>query len=213
MQLPLMPCIRRSRGLILALATVTLTALPLAAQDHVHHAMNHQGMPELRPIPDGALQTAADVQFMQGMIAHHGQAIHMSRLAEERGGDARLIRFAKKIDQSQMSEIRLMQGWLHDHGQVAPDTSAYHTITMPGMLTHDELAGLARVRGTTFDRRFLQLMIRHHEGAIQMVADLLATPGAAQDVDVDVLANEIELVQSAEIDLMRRMLANLEGAK
>lgn len=105
-----------------------------------------------------------------------------------------------------------MQGWLYDHGQVAPDTAAYHTITMPGMLTHDELAELATVRGAVFDRRFLQLMIRHHEGAIQMVADLLATPGAAQDVDVDVLANEIELVQSAEIDLMRQMLANLEGA-
>lgn len=198
---------------MLALATVTLTALPLAAQDHAQHNRSHQGMPELRPIPEGALQTAADVQFMQGMIAHHGQAIHMSRLADQRGGDARLIRFAKKIDQSQMSEITLMQGWLHDHGQVAPDTSAYHTISMPGMLTHDELTELATARRAVFDRRFLQLMIRHHEGAIQMVADLLATPGAAQNVDVDVLANEIELVQSAEIDLMRRMLANLEGAQ
>ncbi|MBA2291796.1 MAG: DUF305 domain-containing protein [Gemmatimonadales bacterium] len=202
---------------IVAVATVAAAVLwpprAIGAQDHPQHTMSHQGMPELRPIPDGALQTAADVQFMQGMIAHHGQAIHMSRLADQRGGDARLIRFAKKIDQSQISEIVLMQGWLHDHGQVVPDTAAYHTIMMTGMLTRDELAELATVRGAVFDRRFLRLMIRHHEGAIQMVADLLATPGAAQDVDVDVLANEIELVQSAEIDLMRQMLANLEGAK
>ncbi len=196
---------------MLALVTLTLTALPLAAQDHAQHAMSHQGMPELRPIPDGALHTAADVQFMQGMIAHHGQAIHMSRLADERGSDARVIRFAKKIDQSQIAEIALMQGWLHDHGQVAPDTAAYHSIMMNGMLTREELAELASVRGAPFDKRFLELMIRHHEGALQMVAELLATPGAAQEVDVSVLANDIDLVQSAEIDLMRQMLAHQGG--
>ncbi len=127
--------------------------------------------------------------------------------------DPRLIRFAKKIDQSQMSEIAMMQGWLHDHGQVAPDTAAYHTIMMTGMLTHEELAELGGLRGGRFDKRFLELMIRHHEGALQMVAELLGTTGAAQEVDIDVLANEIEIVQSAEIDLMRQMLANLEGAQ
>ncbi|MEO5825074.1 MAG: DUF305 domain-containing protein [Gemmatimonadales bacterium] len=199
--------------LILALATAAVAAAPLGGQDHAQHAMSHQGMPALRPITVGSLHTAADVQFMQGMIAHHGQAIHMSRLADQRGGDARLIRFAKKIDQSQISEIVLMQGWLRDQGQMAPDTSAYHNIMMTGMLTREELAELGSLRGTPFDTRFLELMIRHHEGALQMVAGLLAASGAAQDVDVNVLANEIEQVQSAEIDLMRRMLANLEGAQ
>lgn len=185
---------------------------PVVAVSHEHHAAGHEGMPTLVPIAPGALHTAADVQFMQGMIAHHGQAIHMSRLAEGRSADQRLIRFAQKIDQSQAAEILLMQGWLVDHGQVAPDTSSYRTIMMPGMLTAEELVELGTVRGAAFDRRFLELMIQHHEGALQMVAELLATPRSAQDVDVSVFANEVHLVQSAEIDLMRQMLANNQGA-
>jgi uncharacterized protein (DUF305 family) len=191
-----------------------LVAAPIgaaAAQDQAHHAAGHGGMPELKPIPAGAIHTAADVQFMQGMIAHHGQAIHMSRLADTRSADPRLIRFAQKIDYSQATEIALMEGWLADRDQVVPDSTAYRTITMPGMLTADELRGLGEVTGTAFDRQFLVLMIRHHEGALSMVADLFATPRAGQDVDVNVFANEVHAVQTAEIDVMRQMLANLQG--
>jgi uncharacterized protein (DUF305 family) len=82
---------------------------------------------------------------------------------------------------------------------------------MPGMLTLEQLGELERLRGNAFDRRFLELMIVHHEGAIGMVADLLKTPRAAQDVDVNVMANDIHLVQTAEIDLMRQMLSKLPG--
>ncbi|MDX2208025.1 MAG: DUF305 domain-containing protein [Gemmatimonadales bacterium] len=194
---------------------VTLLVLaPLgavAAQDHADHAAGHDGLPSLRSIATGSMHTAADVQFMQGMIAHHGQAIQMSRLAESRSADPRLIRFAQKIDQSQASEIRLMEGWLADRDQVVPDSTAYRTITMPGMLTAGELGELAGIKGTTFDKRFLQLMIRHHEGALAMVAGLLATPRAGQEVDVNVFANEVHAVQTAEIDLMLQMLANHSG--
>ena len=210
--------IRRNPVQLLALAVLACAPATQSAQvataDHSQHgAMAHAGLPALKPIAAGAIHTAADVHFMQGMIAHHGQAIHMSRLAEERGADPRLIRFAKKIDQSQISEIALMQEWLRDRGQVAPDTSAYHTITMPGMLTKEQLQELASIRGTTFDRRFLELMIMHHEGALGMVKELFDTPRAGQDVDVSVLANDIHVVQSAEIDLMREMLANNKGAR
>jgi uncharacterized protein (DUF305 family) len=79
-------------------------------------------------------------------------------------------------------------------------------MSMPGMLTAQELATLEAARGPAFDRQFLTLMIRHHEGAIKMVADLLATPRAAQDVDVSVLANDVETTQTAEIGLMHQML-------
>jgi uncharacterized protein (DUF305 family) len=82
-------------------------------------------------------------------------------------------------------------------------------MSMPGMLTADELAQLAAARGAEFDRLFLTLMIRHHEGALMMVAELLATPRAAQDVDVNVFANDVESVQTAEIAVMRQMLADL----
>jgi uncharacterized protein (DUF305 family) len=160
-------------------------------------------------IPAGALFTEADVHFMQGMIAHHAQAIHMSRMAAARGANPRVLRFAQKIDQSQAGEIVLMQEWLRANGQVAPDTSAWRGMSMPGMLTAAELAALEAARGVAFDRQFLVLMIRHHEGALRMVADLLATPRAAQDVDVSVLANDVETVQTAEIAVMRQLLQEL----
>jgi uncharacterized protein (DUF305 family) len=160
-------------------------------------------------IPKGALYTEADVLFMQGMIAHHAQAIYMSRLAAARGANPRLLKFANKIDQSQLAEIRLMQEWLRSNSQVAPDTSSWRTMTMPGMLTADQLKALDTSRGAEFDRQFLILMIQHHQGALKMVADLLAAPRAAQDVDVSVFANDVVTVQTAEIDVMNQMLAEL----
>jgi uncharacterized protein (DUF305 family) len=160
-------------------------------------------------IPKGALYTEADVHFMQGMIAHHAQAIYMSHLAVSRGANPRLLKFATKIDQSQQAEIRLMQDWLVANKQSAPDTGSWRTMTMPGMLTPAQLATLDAARGAEFDKQFLNLMIQHHEGALKMVADLLATPMAAQDVDVSVFANDVTTVQTAEIGTMQQMLANL----
>jgi uncharacterized protein (DUF305 family) len=160
-------------------------------------------------IPKGALYTAADVHFMQGMIAHHAQAIYMTRLAVSRGASPRLLKLANKIDQSQQAEIRLMQDWLVANKQTAPDTGSWRTMSMPGMLTPAQLATLDAARGADFDRQFLELMIQHHEGALKMVEDLLATPLAAQDVDVSVFANDVNTVQTAEIAVMQQMLANL----
>lgn len=160
-------------------------------------------------IPAGALYTAADVHFMQGMIAHHGQAIHMSRLAAARGANPRVLRFANKIDQSQAVEIRQMQDWLRAHGQMVPEPESWKTMSMPGMLTAEQLASLDRAKGVDFDRQFLTLMIQHHQGALRMVADLHATPRAAQDVDISVFATDVEISQSAEIEIMQQMLADL----
>ena len=163
----------------------------------------------MAPIPQGALYTAADVHFMQGMIAHHGQAIHMSRLAAARGANPRVLKFANKIDQSQEVEIAQMQEWLRANGQPAPEAESWKTMSMPGMLTVDQLASLDKATGVDFDRQFLTLMIQHHRGALKMVADLLATPRAAQDVNVSVFATDVEITQSAEIEIMQQMLADL----
>jgi uncharacterized protein (DUF305 family) len=160
-------------------------------------------------VPPGASYTVADVEFMQGMIAHHAQAIHMSRMAEAHRANPRVLRFATKIDQSQVAEIRLMQEWLVHYGQVAPDTSSWRTMTMPGMLTEVQLKTLDAAVGVEFDRAFLTLMIQHHEGALQMVADLFAKPGAGQEIDVNVFANDVVTVQTAEIGVMRQMLSQL----
>ncbi len=160
-------------------------------------------------IPAGALYTAADVSFMQGMIAHHAQAIHMSRMVPSRSENSRLAWLAHKIDLSQEGEIALMQDWLRANGQAVPDTSSWRTMMMQGMLTAEQLGQLAAARGPAFDRLFLEGMIYHHEGALTMVEELYASPRAAQDVDVSVLANDIETTQRAEIGLMRRMLLDM----
>jgi uncharacterized protein (DUF305 family) len=162
-------------------------------------------------VPEGALYTVADVSFLQGMIAHHAQAIYMSNLAESRAADPRLLRLAQKIAQSQTSEIRLMQGWLADHDQFVPDTSSHRTMTMPGMLTQSQLAELEAASGPEFNRRYLAFMIMHHEGALDMVDGLLSSPRAAQDVDINVMANEVNVVQTAELGAMHQMLNNLQG--
>lgn len=177
----------------------------MAHEAHTGHVMG--GAPIT--IPAGARYTEADVSFMQMMIAHHAQAIHMSRLATTREADARLLRLAHKIDLSQAGEIVLMQDWLRANDQFAPDTSSWRTVSMHGMLTAAEIARLEASRGREFDRLYLEYMIRHHEGALTMVSDLYASPRAAQDVDVSVLANDIETTQRAEIGLMRMMLAEL----
>lgn len=190
--------------------TITAAALLLgapaaaSAQDHATGHGTHAAHAAVT-IPAGAGYTAADVHFMQGMIAHHAQAIHMSRMAEERRADPRLVRLAEKIGQSQVAEIRIMQDWLLRNEQEAPDTSSWRTMHMAGMLTPAQLDTLEAARGAEFDHAFLRMMIQHHEGAILMVDELFATPGAGQDVDVNVFANDVVAVQTAEIGAMRRM--------
>ena len=103
----------------------------------------------------------------------------------------------------------LMQDWLRRNGQMAPDTSYWRTMMMPGMLTAAQLKSLEAAKGTEFDKEFLTLMIQHHTGALKMVSDLFATPLAGQDVDVSVFANDVVTVQTAEIGVMQGLLDNM----
>lgn len=192
-----------------ALAATLAVGASVVASPATARAQHHGGHGAQITVPAGANYTVADVAFMQGMIAHHAQAIHMSRMAESHGASPRLLRLAIKIDQSQVAEIRIMQEWLRSNGQVAPDTSSWRTMTMAGMLTAAQLAELDAARGVEFDRLFLTYMIMHHEGALQMVKDLFAAPRAGQEVDVNVFANDVVTVQSAEIGAMRQLLSQL----
>jgi uncharacterized protein (DUF305 family) len=160
-------------------------------------------------IPKGALYTKADVEFMQGMIAHHAQAIVMSRMAESHGANPQVLKLSNKIDQSQIPEIRIMQGWLQRNNQFAPDTSSWHHMTMAGMLTPAQLASLDAAKGVEFDRAYLRLMIQHHAGALKMVDDLFASPLAGQEVDVSVFANDVVTAQTTEIGIMQKLLSQL----
>jgi uncharacterized protein (DUF305 family) len=146
---------------------------------------------------------------MQGMIAHHAQAIVMAKMAETNSTNAQLLKLSRKIDQSQVPEIQIMQDWLRRYEQFAPDTSSWHDMRMDGMLSDDELKAMSQAKGTAFDRLFLNGMIKHHAGAIKMVDDLFKTPGAGQEVDANVFANDVVTAQTAEIGIMKRLLAQL----
>jgi uncharacterized protein (DUF305 family) len=194
----------------LALAALLLGGpSPAVAQGGSMPGMGGMDMPGHIVIPKGSIITVADVEFMQGMIAHHAQAIWMSRMAEAHGANARVLRLANKIDQSQVPEIKIMQGWLRRYNQFAPDTGSWRTMQMPGMLTASQLRDLDAATGVAFDRAFLNLMIQHHNGALKMVADLLATPLAAQETDTNVFANDVVAAQTAEIGIMQQLLSQL----
>ena len=171
--------------------------------------MNHMDMGHEIVIPKGALYTKADVEFMQGMIAHHSQAIVMSRMAKSHGANPQVLKLSNKIDQSQVPEIRIMQLWLTRYNQFAPDTSSWHNMTMPGMLTTAQLHELDGAKGVDFDRAYLQLMIQHHAAALKMVDDLFNTPLAGQEVDVNVFANDVVTAQTTEIGIMQKLFTQL----
>jgi uncharacterized protein (DUF305 family) len=163
--------------------------------------------------------TAADITFMQGMIHHHAQALDMVDLLDARTNDPDMKKLGLRIRVSQTDEIKMMQRWLQARGQDAPDPRAHHdmpgmggmegmdrSVMMPGMLNADEMKRLAAAKGPEFDRLFLEGMIKHHGGALTMVKELFATPGAGQQSDIFAFASDVEADQQAEIDRMTTML-------
>jgi uncharacterized protein (DUF305 family) len=163
--------------------------------------------------------TEADVAFMQGMIAHHGQALEMTALVPARSANATLQSLAERIEQTQLNEIQRMTRWLGARGETVPDPAAYrehsaggheeHGGHMPGMLTPAEMAELAGATGARFDRLFLESMIRHHEGALTMVAELQAA-GGGNEAEVYIFAADVDADQRAEIARMQSMLNQLQ---
>jgi uncharacterized protein (DUF305 family) len=164
------------------------------------------------------VHTAADVTFMQGMIEHHAQALRMTQMVQARTERQDIRLLALRIEVSQADEIRLMRQWLLKRGEDAPDPIAHaghaghaghgadHSM-MPGMLTEAEFVRLEAATGPEFERLFLELMIRHHAGAITMVEQLFATDGAGQESELYQFATDVDADQRMEIDRMRRMLA------
>jgi uncharacterized protein (DUF305 family) len=202
---------RLSRRLVVGVFPAAVIPLALA--------MAAAGVSAQQATPAGARPryTKADVQFMQQMIGHHAQALVMTALVPARGNLASIRLVAQRIEVSQRDEIALMQRWLKGRGETAPSPNASHhhhdaaghEQLAPGMLTGEELAQLSGAKGAEFDRLFLQFMIRHHEGALTMVAALFATPGAGQEAEAFRFASEVDTDQRAEIARMRTMLATM----
>jgi uncharacterized protein (DUF305 family) len=157
--------------------------------------------------------TEADVKFMQGMISHHAQALEMTALLRKQSESEDMAKLGLRIELSQADEIDMMQSWLRTRGENVTDVHAHHAhgaTLMPGMLSPEEMSLLSEAKGTAFDRLFLELMIKHHEGALIMVEDLLAQAGAGQDSDIFAFLSDITADQSMEIDRMGAMLARLK---
>lgn len=177
--------------------------------------------------------TAADVRFMQGMIGHHAQALAMTALIPTRSSRQDIRMLGQRITVSQTDEIAMMKQWLRDRHQQVPardaqpggQTTAGNSMNMPGMamsdtlmpgmLTSEQLAQLAKTTGDEFDKLFLADMIRHHEGALVMVKSLLGTTGSGQEAEVFRFASEVDSDQRAEIARMNALLDTLgaPGAK
>lgn len=193
----------------LALAACASRPAAPAAAPHAHapaaeHDAHHD-MPGL-PAVAGPGYTVADVRFMQHMIGHHAQALQMTALAPRQGASERVLQLARKIDISQRDEIAMMRSWLRERRQAVPGDAHSAAMMMPGMLTAAQLAQLGEARGPAFDRLFLTLMTRHHQGALQMVGELFRTPGAGQEPDVFRFATDVDADQRDEILVMERLL-------
>lgn len=185
---------------------------------------------------EGSAYTEADVDFMQGMIHHHAQALEMTALIPERTTTPAIRQMGLRMEISQTDEIAIMERWLRDRGldvpEWRPSASGEHAGhasmdhgamdhgamghamdmdegMMPGMLTAEQMTSLEAAEGRTFDRLFLELMIQHHEGALAMVRDLYNSPGAAQESIVYHFASEVDADQDIEIRRMRQILEGL----
>jgi uncharacterized protein (DUF305 family) len=167
--------------------------------------------------------TDADADFMTRMIGHHAQAVEMAQLVPERSTSERIAKFAERIRLTQEGEIGYMSRWLEDHGLPVPAVAspsatassdgsgprapeAHDHGSMPGMLTDAEMAALADADGTAFDRLFLEGMIKHHGGALEMVDEVSS---AGRDETVQEFAGNVAADQIAEIDRMSRLLDEL----
>ena len=164
----------------------------------------------------------ADIEFMQGMIMHHSQAVEMTDLMASHTDNKALARLGAKISSSQTDEIRMMQKWLAARGQATSmampgmpdmDMSGSPMKLMPGMLTPAQMEALRNARGAEFDRLFLTGMIQHHNGALIMVNDLFNTASAGQDADLFNFATDVDNGQRAEIKIMQKMLESTSEDK
>ncbi len=180
------------------------------AAEHAHddpHA--HHGHGDL-PATAGPGYTVDDVRFMQMMIAHHDQALRMAALVPDRTERDDMRRLALRIDISQKDEIEFMEGWLRERGQAIPDEALRLSMDMPGTVTPEQFDALRAARGTAFDRLFLEFMIEHHLGALEMVDEVFQSPGSTQDSDLFRFVTDVGADQGDEILAMERLLARLE---
>ena len=214
---------RTTRHAAIAAATIA-TAVTLAA---CSGSTDHQNMPGMNAgstptvtsatggSPASGAHNAADVTFASGMIPHHGQAITMADMATSKATNAQVKSLAAAIKTAQGPEIATMSGWLTGWGQPVPAATGGHDMSgmgtggaMSGMMSEQEMQQLSTATGAAFDRMWLQMMIKHHQGAVTMAQTELA---GGQSTDAKQLAQQIIDVQNKEIDTMTALLPTITG--
>lgn len=221
----------KTRAILAGLLVTTAAAGCQSATRPPAMAAPREGAVPLSPIVDPAARpelvrqpySPADVKFMSGMIPHHAQAVVMAGWAQKNGASPALQLMCERMLISQRDEIAMMRTWLRDRGLPVPAADATHMsmemngmkhdMLMPGMLSETEMAALNKARGKDFDKLFLIGMIKHHQGAIGMVEELMASHGAAQDDQIYLFASDVQADQAAEIERMQIMLEALGGGR
>lgn len=217
-------------GLLAAVALTCFLSLPICGQQSdakssppviVQPGAPGQPTRILPPTTRATLppRSPKDVEFMQGMIMHHAQAVEMTALVDSHTENKELRLLGARISQSQSDEMKFMRRWLGIRGEpLSPpmptmrhtdmpghDMSSHHTL-MPGMLSPKQMDALRKAKGREFDRLFLSGMIQHHNGALTMVKDLFDTAGAGQDAELFNFATDVDSGQRAEIRIMQTLL-------
>jgi uncharacterized protein (DUF305 family) len=201
----------------IALPTALAATLVLAACG----TADTSGMSGMKPSASATSSAAAssgandaDVEFATMMIPHHAQAIAMADLALKQAADVQVKALAPNIKAAQGPEVKLMSGWLTGWGEPVPGNDAESGMSgmdgmgdqSGGMMSAKEMSGLGKATGSTFDRMWLTMMIRHHEGAVVMAKTSLAKGKSA---DARKLATAIIDGQSAEISEMKSILSKI----
>ncbi|GAA3259628.1 DUF305 domain-containing protein [Dactylosporangium siamense] len=196
-------------------ATGALGLVLLAGACGADGGMDHGNMGGSTPTSaaapkSGATFNGTDVQFATDMIPHHRQALDMAKAAQAKASTPEVKALAGKIAKAQEPEITTMSGWLTAWGEPVPSPGGMNHgdmgAEMPGMMTDQEMQELSKATGTAFDKMFLRMMIKHHQGAVEMAKTEQAQ---GQDPAAKKLAGDIATSQTAEIAEMQGLLAKL----
>lgn len=183
-----------------ALAAAVVVSSCAKAEDHSQHAASTTATSDTV-----AAHNADDVMFAQMMIPHHQQAVELAALAPRHTGNQALLTLASAISAQQQPEINAMKALLlqWDVDPNAPADHSGHGAAMQGMVDDATMARLASLNGPEFDTLWLQAMINHHQGAVEMAKAEIAN---GQSVDMTSMAKAMVTAQQTEINQMKQML-------
>jgi uncharacterized protein (DUF305 family) len=194
------------RGPVATSASPATSAATSATASPVASAPRPTSLPTVAVPALKGTHNDIDVMFATDMIPHHRQAVEMAVMARTQGDDPRIKAIADRIEHTQGTEVALMVGWLKAWGKKVPAPDQLHTAHGPGMVTHAEMEELKEAKGFLFDWTFADLMIRHHQGALEM-ADMTKKTG--KNASVRALASNVVITQTAEIKELTEILNSL----